>query len=81
MKAYSIEFRLKIVQAYEQGDTSIRKIAQRFNVSKSFVQKLLKIKKNHGSGEPKQQGGRMKSELNGYEAALAELVKKYPDAT
>jgi transposase len=81
MKAYSIDFRLKIVQAYEQGDTSIRKIAQRFNVSKSFVQKLLEIKKNQGCLEPKQQGGTMKSELNGYEAALADMVKKYPDAT
>jgi transposase-like protein len=30
MKAYSIEFRKKIVKAYEQGDTSIRKVAQRY---------------------------------------------------
>lgn len=81
MKAYSIDFRLKIVQAYEQGDTSIRKVAQRFNVSKSFVQKLLEMKKNQRSLEPKKQGGTQKSELTGAETQLADMVKKYPSAT
>lgn len=81
MKAYSIDFRSKIVQAYEQGDTSIRKVALRFDVSKSFVQKLLSMKKNQGNLEPKKQGGTMKSELNGYATQLADLVEKYPDAT
>ncbi len=38
MKAYSIEFRKKIVKAYEQGDTSVRKGATRLDVSKAFVQ-------------------------------------------
>jgi len=38
MKPYSTEFREKIV--YEQCDTSIRKVAARFDVSKAFVQKL-----------------------------------------
>ncbi|MEB3178697.1 MAG: transposase [Nostocaceae cyanobacterium] len=81
MKAYSTDFRSKIVQAYEQGNTSIRKVAQRFDVSKSFVQKLLKMKKTTGNLEPKQQGGKMKSELSEAEIHLAEMVKKYPDAT
>ncbi|WP_339382773.1 UvrD-helicase domain-containing protein [Microcoleus asticus] len=40
MKAYSIEFGKKIVKAYEQGDTSVRKVAQRFDVSKAFVKKI-----------------------------------------
>ncbi|WP_375504432.1 hypothetical protein [uncultured Nostoc sp.] len=31
--------------------------------------------------EPKQQGGTMKSELNGYSTQLADMVEKYPDAT
>lgn len=81
MKAYSIDFRSKIVKAYEQGDTSIRKVASRFDVSKSFVQKLLLAKKTQGHIEPKQQGSGIKSELNGYEAELAAMVEKYPDAT
>jgi transposase len=40
MKPYSSEFREKIVKIYEQGDTSIRKVATRFDVSKGFVQKF-----------------------------------------
>jgi transposase-like protein len=81
MKAYSTEFREKIVKAYEQGNTSVRKIASRFDVSKSLVQKLLKMKKTQGHVEPRKQGGGMNSELHGYEAQLAEMVEKYPDAT
>jgi transposase len=45
MKPYSIELREKIVKIYEQGDTSIRKVVARFDVSKGFVQKILKQKK------------------------------------
>ncbi|MEI2578536.1 FeoC-like transcriptional regulator [Scytonema sp. PRP1] len=71
MKAYSIDFREKLIKAYEQGNTSIRKLASRFDVSKSFVQRLLEMKKTQGHVEPKQQGGGMKGELYGYETQLA----------
>jgi transposase len=36
MKPYSIETSEKIVKVYEQRDTSIRKVAARFDVSKAF---------------------------------------------
>jgi len=81
MKAYSIDFREKIVKAYEQGNTSVRKVASRFDVSKSFVQKLLEMKKTQGDVQPRQQGGGMRGELDGYETELAAMVEKYPDAT
>ncbi|MEH2083052.1 MAG: transposase [Nostoc sp.] len=81
MKAYSIDLREKIVKAYYQGDTSVRKVALRFGVAKSFVQKLLSINKTQGHVEPRQQGGAMKGELDGDEAKLAAMVEKYPDAT
>lgn len=58
-----------------------RKVASRFDVSKSFVQKLLEAKKNQGNIEPKRQGSGIKSELNGYETELAAMVEEYPDAT
>jgi transposase len=54
MKAYSIDLREKIVLAYSQGDTSVRKVADRFGVAKSFVQKLLSMKKTQGHVEPRQ---------------------------
>lgn len=81
MKPYSIDLREKIVKAYEQGDTSIRKVADRFGVAKSFVQKLLSMKKTQGHFKPRQQGGVMKGELDGYETQLAAMVEQYPDAT
>lgn len=67
MKSYSIEFREKIVKAYFQGNTSIIKVAARFSVAKSFVQKLLSIHKCQGSLEPKKPGGAMKGALYGME--------------
>ncbi len=81
MKAYSIDFREKIVTSYTEGNTSIRKVASRFGVAKSFVQKLLWLKKTQGDLKPQPQGGAIKGELDGYEVQLTELVEKYPDAT
>jgi transposase len=81
MKAYSIDLREKIVKAYSQGDTSIRKVAERFGVAKSFVQKLLSMNRTQGHVEPRQQGGAIKGQLDGYEVQLAAMVEKYPDAT
>ena len=81
MKPYSIDFREKVVKAYEQGNISIRKLASRFDVSKAFVQRLLKQKKIKGHVQPQKQGGSIKSELDGYETQLTQMVEKYPDAT
>lgn len=60
MKPYSIEFREKVVKAYDSGGTSVRKIAARFDVSKAFVQRMLKQKQLKGHVEPGKQGGSMK---------------------
>ena len=81
MKPYSIDFREKIVNAYEHGDTSIRKLATRFDVSKGLVQKLLKQKQMVGHVAPGKQGGSMKSMLHESETQLAEMVEKYRDMT
>ena len=81
MKPYSIDFREKIVNAYEHGDTSIRKLATRFDVSKGLVQKLLKQKQMVGQIAPRKQGGSMKSTLHASQTQLAEMVEKYPDIT
>jgi transposase len=81
MKPYATEFREKIVKAYEQGNTSIRKVAARFDVSKAFVQKVLKQKQTTGHVQPKKQGGSLKSVLHSRAAQLTQMVKKYPDLT
>ncbi|MGF1673443.1 MAG: transposase [Rivularia sp. (in: cyanobacteria)] len=81
MKAYSIDLREKIVQAYENGNTSVRKVASNFGVAKSFVQKLLVTKKTEGHINPKKQGGAVKGELDGYSTQLIAMVEQYPDKT
>ncbi len=70
----------KIVKAYFQGNTSIRKVAPRFSLAKSFVQKLLSIHKCQGSLEPQKPGGAMKGALYGMEVQLQAMVERYPDA-
>ena len=81
MRPYSVDFREKVVKAYEQGNTSIRKLAVRFDVSKAFVQRLLLQKRMSGHVQPQKQGGSMKSELDEYSTQLAQMVEKWPDAT
>jgi transposase len=81
MKAYSIDLREKIVNVYEQENTSIRKVADRFKVSKAFVQKLLKQKSTVGHLQPSKQGGSLKSILSACDRQLKLMVDSYPDAT
>ncbi|MEG4290720.1 hypothetical protein Q5692_25665 [Microcoleus sp. C2C3] len=64
MKPDSSEFRDKIVKSYEQDDTSIRKVAARFDVSKGFIKKILKQKQKTGHVQPQQQGVSLKSVLH-----------------
>ncbi len=42
MRPYSVDFRQKIIDVWEKERISIRELAKRFNVAKSFIQKLLK---------------------------------------
>ncbi|WP_445306741.1 helix-turn-helix domain-containing protein [Microcoleus vaginatus] len=81
MKFFSSDFRDKIVKIYEKGDTSIRKVATRFDVSKGFVQKILKQKQTTGHVQPRKQGGSPKSVLHSLTTELTHMVEKYPDST
>ncbi len=56
MKPHSIEFRQKIIEVHEKENISIRQLAQRFCVAKSFIQKLLKQYKETGDIRPQPQG-------------------------
>jgi transposase len=57
MKPYSLDFREKIVSTIEKGESSYRETAQRFSVSKSYVQKLVALKRTEGHLIPQKQGG------------------------
>jgi hypothetical protein len=68
MKPYSLDMRQKIINTYEAGNTSIRrKVAARFQVSTSTVQKLLKRKRETGKFFPGQAKGGKPSQLFGQE--------------
>ena len=81
MKAYSVDLRQKIVKAHLAEKMSIRKVATRFAVSKSLVQKLVKQEQTEGNLQPKQRGKPHFSHLTNAEEEVKALVADHPDAT
>ena len=60
MKAYSVEFRQKIIQVYQEEKISQAKLAMRFRVALSFVEKIIKQWRETGDVSPKPHGGGQK---------------------
>lgn len=82
MKAYSLDLRQKIVDAYAAGNISQRQLAQRFQVALSFIQKLLKRYRETGSIAPKQRTQQTPTKLNAEQLlVLEQLVEATNDAT
>jgi transposase len=82
MKAYSVDFRQKIVDTYFQELISQRQVASRFSVALSFVEKLLKQLRETGDIAPKPHGGGPKPKLNADQLFLVRaLVEADNDAT
>ena len=77
MKSYSIDLREKIVTAHLTEKMSIRKVAIRFDGSKSLVQKLVKQQKTDRSLQPKQRGKQSFSSLTNAEAEVKALVSAH----
>lgn len=82
MQPYSIDLRKKIIEVYEQEKISIRHLAKRFYVAKSFVQKLLKQEQQTGDISPKRQGGNSPPKVQGADlVTLTEIIENNNDAT
>jgi len=82
MKAYSLDFRKRIVGTYLTEPISQRKLARRFWVSLSFVEKLLKQLRETGEIAPKPHGGGHPPKLNAQQLDLVTaLVAADNDAT
>jgi len=64
MKAYQVEFRQKIVDTYFNEKISIAKVAQRFGVAKSFVQKIIKQWRETGDLSPRKSSGGQQLKLS-----------------
>jgi putative transposase len=81
MKPYSLDLRQKIVSAYQEGNTSIRKLAQRFMVSNGVVHRLVLQHRQMGSIAPKPARGGQPSQLIGRETEINQMVQDQPDLT
>ena len=82
MKAYSNDFRQKILETNWKELESIQQTADRFGVSYSFVWKLLERYGEMGKVNPKPHGGGAKSKLDTQQlAVVAQLVEQDNDAT
>lgn len=82
MKAYSIDLRQKIVDAYAKSNISQRQLAQQFQVALSFIQKLLKQQRETGAIGPKVRTQQTPTKLTTQQlGVLEQLVEANNDAT
>lgn len=82
MKAYSLDLRRKIVEAYLGEQGSMQQMANQFNVARSFVQKLVKRYQDEGTLEAKPRGGNVAPKLAPeHWSVVQELVEADNDAT
>ncbi|HEY9846373.1 MAG TPA: transposase [Candidatus Caenarcaniphilales bacterium] len=82
MKAYSLDLRQKIVDAYAEDNISQRQLAKQFRVTLSFVEKLLKQQRETGNIAPKQRTYQTPTKLDDEQLkVLEQLVEEQNDAT
>ena len=49
MEAFSMDLRERVIAAYDRGDGSTRELAQVFGVSRAWISKLLRLRRERGS--------------------------------
>jgi transposase len=82
MQAYSLDFRQKVVSAYENGVETILEVAERFSVSESFIKKMLARKRSTGDVKPiGHRGGQKKRLSDKHRKWLLKTVLSEPDIT
>lgn len=82
MKPYSMDLRERVIEAHERGDSTQAELAERFSVSVSWVEKLVRQWRETGTFAPKPHGGGRRAKVSG--KALERLkacVEETPDAT
>jgi transposase len=81
MKAYSLDFRCVVINAYESGEGTIEEVAEQFGVGTAFVKKMLRRHRAGESLEPTHGGG-AQAKLNAdAREQLRAAVETRPDAT
>ncbi len=82
MQAYSLDLRERVVSAYENGVETILEVAERFEVSDSFIKKLLRRRRTTGEIAPLgHRGGQPKRLSQEHRKWLLRTVLAEPDIT
>jgi transposase len=82
MQPLSNDLRKRILEAVDNKEGSRRKLASRFKVNTATITKLLRLRRETGSYEPRPHGGGIEPTLD-HDALerLRKLVEEIPDAT
>jgi putative transposase len=81
MKPYSPDLRRRIVEALETGEDTQSAIAERFQVSLSFVEKLWHRWRSSGHWDAKPHAGGRKRALSAHQARIRAEIATQPDVT
>src|SRR3954469_4080871 len=82
MKPLSDDLRQRVLAAVDNHEASRRKLAARFKVNVSTITRLLQLRRQTGSSEPRPHGGGVAPTLDrGALERLRGLVEETPDAT
>jgi transposase len=82
MKTLSLDFRERILAAYDAGEGTRDKIAQRFRISLGMVKKLLQQRRRTGDIAPRHHFSGCKPKiLERHRQQLRRLLSKQPDLT
>lgn len=80
MRAYSVDLRLRVLAACDDG-LETKEVAERFDVSPSWVRRLKQRRRETGEIAPRQQRHGPRLKLAGHEEELLKLIAEQPDAT
>ena len=78
--AYGIDLRRRVLKACD-GGMKLAEVAAKYEVSQSFVEKLLHRRRTTGEIGPKEYKRGPKEKLKAHEDRLRELVDRQPDIT
>ena len=82
MRPYSMDLRKRVIEAYERGEDTQAELAERFGVSVSWVEKLVRQWRESNSIAPKPHGGGRSAIVRGQALErLKAYVEQHPGAT
>jgi transposase len=81
-RAISRDLRIRVVEAYKNGEGTYRQLAERFGVGEASVDRWIAQDRRTGDVTPRPQGGRRTGKIGAAEQALlAEWIREDPDVT